>query len=204
MKSYHWRYENTNPEVADVMYCQAICRSGDDINRLKHKTLSNMSDINHIKPSLSANSPGQDSPTRQWNLPCRWRVPDNVPIWVPTGKIQTYLNAYTSAKKLLWKQFDRWPWNTIGHLFYATLTFVHHFVAIGEFKLILTPVTLTFDFWPWPFAWASLLSLVMTPKNTWWYDDRNIVKTLWQTGERADETTDGRAGRRTEVFLELL
>ena len=26
---------------------------------------------------------------------------------------------------------------TIGHLFYATSSFVHHFVAIGEFKLEL-------------------------------------------------------------------
>ena len=23
----------------------------------------------------------------------------------------------------------------IGHLFYATLSFLHHFIAIGEFKL---------------------------------------------------------------------
>ena len=28
---------------------------------------------------------------------------------------------------------------TIGHLFYATSSFVHHFVAIGEFKLELQP-----------------------------------------------------------------
>ena len=34
-------------------------------------------------------------------------------------------------------KFDRWPCNTIGHLFYATSSFVHHFVAIGEFKLQL-------------------------------------------------------------------
>ena len=34
-------------------------------------------------------------------------------------------------------QFDVWPWKTIGHLFYATSSFVHHFVAIGEFKLEL-------------------------------------------------------------------
>ena len=34
-------------------------------------------------------------------------------------------------------KFDRWPWNTIGHLFYASSSFVHHFVAIGEFKLWL-------------------------------------------------------------------
>ena len=34
-------------------------------------------------------------------------------------------------------QFDGWPWKTIGHLFYATSSFVHHFVAIGEFKVEL-------------------------------------------------------------------
>ena len=34
-------------------------------------------------------------------------------------------------------KFDWWPWKTIGHLFYATSSFVHHFVAIGEFKLEL-------------------------------------------------------------------
>ena len=33
--------------------------------------------------------------------------------------------------------FDRWPWKTIGHLFYATSSFVYHFVVIGEFKLEL-------------------------------------------------------------------
>ena len=32
-------------------------------------------------------------------------------------------------------KFDRWHWKTIGHLFYATSSFVHHFVAIGELKL---------------------------------------------------------------------
>ena len=34
-------------------------------------------------------------------------------------------------------QFDVWPWKTIGRLFYATSSFVHHFVAIGDFKLEL-------------------------------------------------------------------
>ena len=34
-------------------------------------------------------------------------------------------------------KFDGWPWNTIGHLFYATSSFVQHFVPIGEFKLEL-------------------------------------------------------------------
>ena len=34
-------------------------------------------------------------------------------------------------------KFDGWPWKTIGHLFHATSNFVHHFVAIGKFKLEL-------------------------------------------------------------------
>ena len=34
-------------------------------------------------------------------------------------------------------KFDVWPSKTIAHLFYATSSFVQHFVAIGEFKLEL-------------------------------------------------------------------
>ena len=37
---------------------------------------------------------------------------------------------------------------------------------------VMTSVTLTFDLWPWPFAWTSLLSLVITPEDfmmiRWW------------------------------------
>ena len=32
-------------------------------------------------------------------------------------------------------QFDVWPWKTIGHLFNVISSVVHHFVAIGDFKL---------------------------------------------------------------------
>ena len=49
------------------------------------------------------------------------------PIWV---KIEDFLSRVTL-------QFDVWPWKKIGHLFYATSSFVHHFVAIGDFKLEL-------------------------------------------------------------------
>ena len=34
-------------------------------------------------------------------------------------------------------KFDGWPCKTKGHLFYATSSFVYHFVPIGEFKLKL-------------------------------------------------------------------
>ena len=54
-------------------------------------------------------------------------------------------------------QFDGWPWKTIGHIFYATSHFVHHFVAIGEFKLELqsgnaqfgSNSTIFLAVWPW-------------------------------------------------------
>ena len=54
-------------------------------------------------------------------------------------------------------RFDRWPWKTIGHLFYATLSFVHHFTAIGEFQLELqsgnaqcgSNSTTFLAVWPW-------------------------------------------------------
>ena len=36
-------------------------------------------------------------------------------------------------------QFEAWPWKTIGHLFYATSSFVHHFIAIGDFELEIQP-----------------------------------------------------------------
>ena len=49
------------------------------------------------------------------------------PIWV---KIDDFF-----SRVIL--QFDVWPCKTIGHLFYATSSFVHHFVAIGDFKLEL-------------------------------------------------------------------
>ena len=49
------------------------------------------------------------------------------PIWV---KINDFFSRVTF-------KLDRWPWKTIGHLFYATSSFVHHFVAISKFKLEL-------------------------------------------------------------------
>ena len=50
---------------------------------------------------------------------------------------------------------------------------------------IMTSVTLTFDLWPWPFAWTSLLSMATTPEN-----DRNLIKKVWQTDGRTDVPTE--------------
>ena len=48
-------------------------------------------------------------------------------IWV---KIGNFLSCVTL-------KFDGWPWKTIGHLVYATSSFMRHFVAICEFRLEL-------------------------------------------------------------------
>ena len=54
---------------------------------------------------------------------------------------------------------------------------------------VLTSVTLTFDLWPWPFAWTSLLPLVITPENfmmiRWWEHSEKCV-----TDGRTDRWTD--------------
>ena len=60
--------------------------------------------------------------------------------WIQTGvtvlkrPIGVTLNDFLSHVTF---KLDRWPWKTIGHLFYDTLSFVHHFNAIGKFKLKL-------------------------------------------------------------------
>ena len=60
---------------------------------------------------------------------------------------------------------------------------------------LLTSVTLTFDLWPWPFAWTSLLSLVTTPENfmmMWWWEHSQKGVTDGQTDEQTDRRTDRR------------
>ena len=81
-------------------------------------------------------------------------------LWIQTGitvrkhpirvKIVDFLTHVTL-------KFNGWPWKTKGHLFHATSSFVHHFIAISRIKkelqsgnaqfgsksMILCPV------WPW-------------------------------------------------------
>ena len=93
---------------------------------------------------------------------------------------------------------------TIGHLSYATSSFVHHFIAISEFKLelesgnaqfgskfLLNSVTLTFDLLPWPFAWTSLLAMVTTPEifmMIWWWEHSWKGRTDGRTDRRMDRS----------------
>ena len=61
--------------------------------------------------------------TRWWIQ--TWDTVRKRPIWV---KFDDFYSRATL-------KFDGWHCKTIGHLFYATSSFVHHFVPIGEFKL---------------------------------------------------------------------
>ena len=69
------------------------------------------------------------------------------PIWV---KLDDFFSCVTL-------EFDVWPWKTIGHLFYSTSSFVHHFVAICVLKLELQSGNAQFGsksmifraVWPW-------------------------------------------------------
>ena len=66
---------------------------------------------------------------------------------------------------------------------------------------VVTSVTLTFDLWPWPFAWTLPWSNVITPENfmmiRWWEHSQKGV-TDGQTDGQTDRRTDGQTDRRTE------
>ena len=67
---------------------------------------------------------------------------------------------------------------------------------------VITSVTLTIDLWPWPLAWTSLLSMVVTPENFMirWQEHS---KKVWQinTGRQTEGQTDGRTNGRTEITV---
>ena len=58
-----------------------------------------------------------------------------------------------------------------------------------QFSWVVTSVTLTFDLWPWPFAWTSLLSLVITPENF-------MMIRRWKHSEKG--VRDGQTDRQTD------
>ena len=54
---------------------------------------------------------------------------------------------------------------------------------------VVTTVTLTFDLWPWSFAWTLLWSLVITPENF-------MMMRWWEHGQKG--VTDGQTDRQTD------
>ena len=94
--------------------------------------------------------------------------------WIQTGvTVRKHLNWGKSPENFIWQENcekgDRWAWQTevflrvtwsqltIGHLFYATSSIVHHIVAIDQLKMELVRKcqiqAKISDFFP---AWISL------------------------------------------------
>ena len=69
-----------------------------------------------------------------------------------------------------------WTWKLMEHqaLWIIAWSYVNSNWSYGPETaelVFFTSVTLTFNLWPWPYAWTSLLSLVITPENfmiQWW------------------------------------
>ena len=94
------------------------------------------------------------------------------PIWV---KIDDFFIRVTL-------KFDRWSLKndraSLLSIIKLCASFHHHmWIQTGvsvrkRLSWVLTSVTLNFDLWPWPLAWTSLWSLVLTPENVmmirWW------------------------------------
>ena len=81
-----------------------------------------------------------------------WWIETGVTVW--KRLIWVKIADFFSCVTLKW---DGWPSKTIGHLFYATSSFVQHFVALGELKLELqfgnaqsgSKSTIFLAVWPW-------------------------------------------------------
>ena len=58
-------------------------------------------------------------------------------LQLQSGNAHSLQNWQIFVRMTLKLDHDAWPWQTIGHLFYDFSSFVHHLIAIGEFKLEL-------------------------------------------------------------------
>ena len=66
-----------------------------------------------------------------------------IQIWVTVRKRSIWVKIGNFLSRVTLK-FDGWPCKTIGHLFYATSSFVYHFIPIGELKFELQSGTAQF------------------------------------------------------------
>ena len=129
------------------------------------------------------------------SFPSHWWIQTEVtvqkrPIWV----------EYDDFHSCVTLKFDGWPWKTIGHLFYAASSFVHHFVAIGEFKLELqsrnaqsgSNLTISYlcdlDLWPLTLIFCMDITLVIG-NNSWKFHHDTMMGTL--SKGVTDRQTDG-------------
>ena len=96
------------------------------------------------------------------------------PWWLQTGvtvhkcSIRVNVGNFLSCVTL---KFDGWPWKTTGQFFYATLSFMHHFIAIGVFKLKLQSGNAQFES-------KSANFFVSCDPEIWWMTLKNNMAPL--------------------------
>ena len=83
-------------------------------------------------------------------------------------------------------KFEGWPWITIGHLFYAPSSFLHHFRAIGVFQKCPNWEKICFDLWPLTLTFPVAI-IFIDGNNSWKFHDDTMTETLWK---RCDGQTD--------------
>ena len=116
-------------------------------------------------------------------------------IWV---KISNFLSRVTLELWRMTLKNNRAPLLSNIKLY---ASFHHHMwiltgVTVRKWlSWVMTSVTLTFDLWPWAFAWTSLLWLVITPENF-------VMMRWWEHSQKG--VTDRRTDGRIEPFIELL
>ena len=144
-------------KIGDVLYCLTLKFDGWPWKTIGHLSFAVSSFLQHFIAIGETPNLGQ---IRRLLEPC------DLEIWHMTLKnnrapLLCYFKLYASfrshrwiqagvtvRKRAIWVkiddffsrltlQFDVWPWKTTGHLFYASSSFVHHFVTIGDFKLEL-------------------------------------------------------------------
>ena len=112
-------------------------------------------------------------------------------------------NAQFGSKSMIFLAV--WPWNLTNDIENNRAPFLSKIKLCASFQRhmwiqtgvtvrkrlsgVMTSGTLTFDLWPWPFAWTSLLSMVITPEN--------CVMIRWQ-GHGEKGVTDRRTDRQTD------
>ena len=157
--------------------------------------------------------------------------PCDLKIWWQSGvtvrkrQIRVKIDNFLSRVTL---KFDRWPWKTIGQLFYSTSSFVHHFIAICEFKMELQSGNTKFGsnrrfFVPYDLEiWRMTLKnySLETAKLGFDLSDLDLWPFAWisllslgitpeyfmmiRWWEHSENVTDGRTDGRTESVLSTL
>ena len=149
----NWSYSPETPNLGQIRWFLELC----DLEILQMTLQNNRAPLLcYFKLCASFHThwwiqTGVNSPeTPNLGQVCRFLAPCDLEIWRMTLKNN---RAPLLSNFKLYVSFHHHMWIQTGVTVRKRLSWV------------LTSVTLTFDLWPWPFAWTLPWSLVITPEN---------------------------------------